>query len=311
MPSSDFEFLTVTKRELLAPQILSLHLQRADRSILPPFTAGAHIYVQINDQFQRAYSLCGNPANRRRYEIAVKLEPEGRGGSKALYQIAQQGVQLKVSPPCNVFELSEDAPHHLLVGGGVGLTPLIAMAYQLSAERRPFTLLVAAPSVVELPFKELLMHSSWPVEICRNPRQALDVAAYLNKLPTGTHVYCCGPEGLIKRVSAQCCHLPKNCWHEERFSANEKQVFKGFELYLSESDRTLQVEAGNSMLVTLKQSGIYVESACEQGICGSCVVPWSDGEPVHRDQCLDEDDRREYIALCCGSCRSERLTLEL
>ena len=311
MSSLDFESLSVAKREYLTPQILSLHLQRSDKSALPAYRGGAHIYIQISGQLCRAYSLCGDPAQRDHYEIAVKLEPCGQGGSKALHQMATPNATLQVSAPYNMFELADDAPHHLLVGGGIGLTPLVAMAHQLSHEGAPFSLYVASSNPVNMPFQKLLERQNWSVEVCPNPRQLLDIASCLKTLPTGTHVYCCGPTGFIDRVRAQCSNVPLACWHEERFSTSEPISNTGFELYLSESERLLRVEPGASMLATVKQAGIEVESACEQGICGSCVVPWCDGEPVHGDQCLDDEERSEYIALCCGSCRSNRLTLEL
>ncbi|WNL41637.1 PDR/VanB family oxidoreductase [Halomonas sp. PAMB 3264] len=311
MPSLDFEPLTVIKREYLTADILSLHLQRPSKSALPAYKAGAHIYIQISDQLCRAYSLCGDPAQRSHYEIAVKLDPYGQGGSKALHQIATPNATLQVSAPYNMFELVDHAPHHLLVGGGIGLTPLIAMAYQLSREDTPFSFYIASSNEIDMPFRQLLDQKSWPVELCTSPRKLLDVASRLKTLPTGTHVYCCGPTGLINSVRDQCSDVPLAHWHEERFNADEPVSTTAYELYLSESDRLLHVKPGSSLLSAVREAGIHVESACEQGICGSCVVPWCDGDPVHGDQCLDDEERAEYIALCCGSCRSDRLTLEL
>jgi len=303
--------MRVTARDMLTPEVMRLRLQSADGSRLPAFSAGAHVQIQINQQFRRAYSLCSNPAEPSHYEVAVKLEPAGRGGSQALHQFAQVGAELAVGAPSNLFALASDAPHHLLVGGGVGLTPLIAMAYELSARQQPFTFVVAAASRGNWPFAELLEHSGWPVEVVQAPREQLNLPAQLAALPAGTHVYCCGPVGLMATVRQQCAALPAEQWHEEAFAGTETPVESGFELYLSESDLLLQVPAGGSIIALLRQAGVALDTACEQGICGSCVVPWSDGEPLHGDQCLDEEDRSEYLAVCCGGCRSSRLTLAL
>ncbi|WP_339649673.1 PDR/VanB family oxidoreductase [Halopseudomonas pelagia] len=311
MFSTEFYPLCITSRDMLTPDVMRLRLQRPDGTMLPAFRAGAHVQIQINEQYRRAYSLCSDPAQRGHYEVAVKLELDGRGGSQILHQMAQPGVELAVSTPSNLFALASDAAHHLLVGGGVGLTPLIAMAYELSARQQPFTFVVAASSRGAWPFAAQLNTSGWPVDVVQSPREQLDLPTRLAALPASTHVYCCGPEGLMARVRDQCALLPAVQWHEEAFSGSEVRVESGFQLYLSESDLMLEVSAGSSIIAALRQAGVQVDTACEQGICGSCVVPWRDGEPVHGDQCLDEEDRCQYMAVCCGGCRSPRLTLAL
>ncbi|MEH6567101.1 MAG: PDR/VanB family oxidoreductase [Halopseudomonas sp.] len=311
MFSAEFFPVLIVACDMLTPLVMRLRLQRADGAALPAFGAGAHVQVQINGHGRRAYSLCSNPAELGHYEVAVKLERNGRGGSRALHAMARPGLELMISRPANLFALDDDAPHHLLVGGGVGLTPLIAMAYQLSARSQPFTFMVTVPNDRAWPFEELLASSGWPVQVVHSPRDKLDLATHLAALPASTHVYCCGPEGLMARVREQCVRLPADQWHEEAFSGTEAVAQTGFELYLSESGRRLEVPAGGSIIAALRMAGVQVETACEQGICGSCVVPWRDGEPVHADQCLDEEDRREYLAICCGGCRSARLTLAL
>ena len=311
MFSAQFKPLRITAREMLTPDVMRLRLQHPAGEQLPPFEAGAHVQIQINEQHCRAYSLCSNPSDLSHYEIAVKCEALGRGGSQALHRLAHIGGELPASAPNNLFALAPNAEHHLLVGGGVGLTPLMAMAHQLAAQQQSFSLVVAVSSTGSSPFVEQLAVSGWPVELVHNPREALDLQGLLATLPAQTHVYCCGPEGLMQRVREQCAGLPAEQWHEEAFVGSETSVQTGFQLHLSDSGLDIDVPAGSSMLAALRQAGVAPDTNCEQGICGSCVVAWSDGEPLHGDQCLDDDDRSEYIAVCCGSCRSPRLTLAL
>ncbi len=307
----EFSPLLVTSCRMLTPDVMWLRLEHPDGAILPEFRAGAHVQIQINEQYCRAYSLCGDPAQRGHYEVAVKLEADGRGGSESLHRLARSGVALAVSAPSNLFALASDATHHLLVGGGIGLTPLIAMAHELTSQRQPFTFVVAASSGGALPFADLLKSDEWPIEVVTSPRTQLNLQARLATLPLGTHVYCCGPEGFMNSVRDQCALLPAGHWHEEAFTATQTNAESSFELHLSESGVTLDVPAGGSIIAALRQAGVPIDTACEQGICGSCVVPWRDGEPLHGDQCLDEEDRREYMAVCCGGCRSARLTLAI
>ena len=311
MFSVQFSPLRVTACEMLTSDVMRLRLQHPTGRRLPPFEAGAHLQIQISEQHRRAYSLCSNPSDLSHYEIAVKCEHAGRGGSQALHALARPGIELAASLPCNLFALTPEAEHHLLVGGGVGLTPLMAMAYQLAAQGRAFSFVVAVSSAGSSPFVDQLAASGWPVELVDNPRQKLDLRRRLEGLPANTHVYCCGPAGLMQRVREQCADLPGDQWHEEAFVGSETSVQTGFQLHLSDSGLDIEVPAGGSMLAALRQAGVAPDTNCEQGICGSCVVAWSDGEPLHGDQCLDDDDRSEYIAVCCGSCRSARLTLAL
>lgn len=311
MFSAQFSPLRISALDMLTPDVMRLRLQHPQGKLLPPFEAGAHIQIQINEQHCRAYSLCSNPADLSHYEIAVKREALGRGGSQALHALARPGVELPVSAPRNLFALAPNAEHHLLVGGGVGLTPLMAMAHQLATQGLPFSFVVAVSSAGSSPFGAQLAASGWPVELVHNPRDALDMASLLAALPAQTHVYCCGPDGLMSRVREQCAALPVEQWHEEAFAGSETAVQAGFALHLSDSGMDIDVPAGSSILAALRQAGVAPETNCEQGICGSCVVAWSDGDPLHGDQCLDDEDRSEYIAVCCGSCRSPRLTLAL
>lgn len=305
--------LQITQRKQLSHDVILLKLQSPDAHELPEFTAGAHIDIQINESLRRSYSICSSPSERHYYEIAFKQYPKGRGGSIALYERAHIGHIFPVSHPRNLFELSPKAPHHLLIGAGVGLTPLLAMGYQLDQDKQSFSFIIYESDKHPSPFREQLTPFNWAIDYVSNPCQQSDLSEYFNKLPEQTHIYCCAPQPLMEQLNRQCQNLPSITWHQEAFASQSTHLISddSFELYLSLSDQRLRVAPGRSILATLTEAGIEIDSACEQGICGSCLVPWRDGEPIHRDQCLDEEEREQYIALCCAGCRSKSLTLDI
>ncbi|RBW43579.1 oxidoreductase [Psychromonas sp. B3M02] len=308
----------ISEVEVLTGSICRYRFVSLHGDALPSFSAGAHIEVVINDDFTRAYSLCSDPSDAAAYyDIAVKREDHGRGGSKAFHQLAEIGSVFTISSLNNYFPLSETAEHHLLIGAGIGLTPMLAMAHTLTAQHKAFTLVACASGEANLPFSAQLSSQPWSVQLCLSGRAEFNFAALLANLPKKVDVYCCGPNGFIELVKDQCVvsshdPLPLEQWHEERFTPISTPADSdSFELYLRQSEQRISVVTGESMVDALHKAGIKVDTVCEQGICGSCLVEWSDGEPIHRDQCLEDTERDEYIALCCGGCHSQSLTLEL
>lgn len=303
----------VSCREYLTKDIVLYKLEPLEGLSLPSFSAGSHIEVHISAQFTRAYSLCSDPAfASTHYCIAVKIEDTGRGGSKSMHNSVFVGTELSISPPKNFFPLAARASHHLLIAGGIGLTPMLSMTYSLHARGEPFTLVVCASSSEKLPFFDILNNSPWHIHYFLNGRESIDLTTILSSLPDDPHIYCCGPEGLMSMAKTNCEVLARAHWHEERFAAKTGEIKSNqFELYLSESDQRVVVEENMTMMSALRNVGIHVESVCEQGICGSCLVRWRDGNPIHRDECLEPEERDEYVALCCAGCNSSSLTLEL
>lgn len=305
-------YVICTQKNTLTSNIVLFRFEAVAGEHLPSFTAGSHIEVQITPKITRAYSLCSPPSlSSVYYEIAVKREKDSKGGSIAMHDTIEVGTVLTVSTPQNYFPLIENASHHVLVAGGIGLTPIIAMAHKLSEINAPFTLVISASSEDELPFLDQLNTSNWSVYKHLSGRQHFDLSTLLHELPDDLHLYCCGPHGFIDTVREQCQALSEGHFHKEYFSAVASNDHAAVELYLSESHVRVSVVEGTSMISALRQAGIEVESVCEQGICGSCVVPWRDGDPIHNDQCLESNEQEKYIALCCAGCRSPNLTLEL
>ncbi|MEP3350817.1 MAG: PDR/VanB family oxidoreductase [Marinomonas sp.] len=304
--------IIVTQKAALTPEVTLFRLEPIEPKALPAFTAGANVEIEISSAITRAYSLCNAPEDSPAYyEIAVKLEAESRGGSLAMHKEVFVGTELTISVPQNYFPLVKKADHHLLIGGGIGLTPIMSMAYSLSEQQASFSLIACAPSEEKLPFSKTLDASDWQVRKHLSGRENFDITALLNDLPENLHVYCCGPNGFIDMVRQQCLTLPENHFHEEHFAPITNDTESDIELYLSESDLHISVPAGSNLVHVIREAGVEVDTVCEQGICGSCVVPWKDGQPIHHDDCLEPEEREEYLALCCAGCQSSKLTLEL
>ena len=316
MPNLSIEAV-VTRTIALTQDVTLFRLRRLDDAPLPAFSAGAHVLVGVAPGISRAYSLCGDPAETGYYDIAVKREDHGRGGSRALHALAQSGSRLKISEPRNQFALEPDAPHHLLIGGGIGITPLIAMAYQLDRANAAFSFASFSRGVAHLPFADLLKQAPWKQRMAFHfdDGEHLALEDMVAALPPGTHAYCCGPAGFMASARQACVAIPDTQWHEERFGAAGGELgalrSERAELFLAQSKQRIGVAPGQTLLDALREGGVTVDSACEQGVCGSCVVAYSDGQPIHGDECLSDDERAQYVAVCRAGCGSSTLTLQL
>lgn len=303
-------------------------LERLDGQALPTAEAGAHIDIYLPGDLARSYSLCGDPARSAEgYEIAVKREEHGRGGSRALHQWAREGQLLRIGRPRNLFALAAQAPHHRLLGGGIGVTPLVAMAHSLHARGASFDLHVFVRSADHLPLRAALQAAPWceRVTVHRDdaPETRADPATLVAMAPTGAHIYYCGPEGFMDRLREACHDWPAERVHFEHFGAPPKAApprtdagtdagaEAGFELILARRQRRLHVPPGKSIAMVLHGAGIPVDTVCEQGICASCITPYLDGTPDHQDSCLTEDERATHVAVCCARALTPTLTLDI
>lgn len=306
-------------------EVSGYFLERADGGLaLPPAEAGAHIDVFLPGDLARSYSLCGDPGRSGAgYEIAVKREDQGRGGSRALHQWARMGQLLRIGRPRNLFALAAQAPHHRLLGGGIGVTPLVAMAHSLHARGASFDLHVFVRSAQHLPLRAALEAAPWRerVTVHRDdaPETRADPATLVAMAPTGAHIYYCGPEGFMERLREACHDWPAERVHFEHFGAPQKaapnsaeaDTEAGFELILARRQQRLHVPAGKSIAMVLHGAGIAVDTVCEQGICASCITPYLDGTPDHQDSCLTEDERATHVAVCCARALTPTLTLDI
>ncbi len=312
----------VARKQLEAEGICSFELVHPDGDSLPPFSAGAHIDLQLPGGLQRPYSLCNSPAETHRYQIAVLREAASRGGSVALHDRVHAGDLLHISAPRNAFALASEAQQHLLLAGGIGVTPLLAMAEDLLRRGQTFRLHYAARSVQRLAFREriasgpLARHSQLHLDD-GPPQQRLDLQALLAHPQPGQHLYVCGPTGFIAAAlqTARSAGWPEAALHCEHFGAAPAEAGgdRPFEVRLARSALRVQVPAGVSAAQAITAAGVFVPVSCEQGICGTCLTSVLEGQCEHRDQYLDEAEQaaHDQFLPCCSRARGDYLVVDL
>ncbi|OMV05221.1 cytochrome P450/oxidoreductase, partial [Burkholderia pseudomallei] len=302
----------------VAERVLRVRLVAPDGAPLPRWSAGAHIDVECGDTgLSRQYSLCGDPAERGVYEIAVLREPASRGGSAWLHERLRPGMRVKIRGPRNHFRLDGHAARATLIAGGIGVTPIGAIAREARARGIDYALHYCGRSRRTMAFvdelaalhgERLRLHVS--DEGTRHDFSALDVAA-------GTQVYACGPARMLDALAACAAHWPAHALRVEHFAAAAPRVDprtdQPFEVELKDSGLTLTVPANRTLLATLRAANVDVQSDCEEGLCGSCEVRVLAGEVDHRDSVLSADERalNTRMMACCSRARHGRLVLEL
>ncbi|MBO9650413.1 MAG: oxidoreductase [Variovorax sp.] len=302
-----------------AEGIVSYEFVSASGAPLPAFTAGAHIDLQLPGDLQRSYSLVNDPSERHRYVIAVDRAAESRGGSAWMHGTPRPGDGFASSVPVNDFPLYEDAPLSIFIAGGIGITPFMAMAARLNALGRAWRLHYAVRSRQRAAYvQELnaLDHSGAAVNLhCTSEdKERPDIAAIVREAPAESHLYCCGPNGMLDAFGSACSGLPPHRVHLERFSASQTAATDGgYEVRLARSGKTLNVEAGRTLLDTLLDAGVTVQYSCSQGICGTCCTPVLEGRPDHRDDYLTHEEKaaNQAMMVCCSGSLSPRLVLDI
>jgi ferredoxin-NADP reductase len=300
----------------VADDVLSFELADPDDWELPPFTAGAHIDVHLPNGAVRQYSLHGDPAEANRYRIAVKREAAGRGGSACLHRDVAEGDILPVSLPRNHFPLAA-APHHVLIAGGIGITPFLSMLPVLAASGDTFELHYCTRTPAATPFLEQLAPLAAAGRVrhhfSRGDASArLDIAALIARVPADAHVYCCGPAAMIYAVQEAAGPDFADRLHAELFgSANGTPGDSDFTVELARSDRRISVPRGQTMLAALREAGVEIDASCEAGICLDCKTRYLSGTPVHRDLAMRAADRAEFITPCVSGCAGPSLVLDL
>jgi len=307
--------LRVAEARLVTEDTLLLRLVHQSRPQLPAWTAGAHVDLLLPDGKVRQYSLCGDPADRSSYRIAIKREEAGRGGSAWIHEALAEGTLANVSAPRNNFGLAEGASHHLLVAGGIGVTPILAMARELEAAGSSFSVHYCARSAPTAPLLEELRAVCGDRLSCWFSADGRRFTpAVLEPPRDGAHLYACGPLGLIDDLTA---HALSNGWspeqvHAEKFQAlrDENFVPEDFEVELSSTGQLLHVPASATLLSVLQAHGVPMRTSCETGICGSCICDYTAGEVIHRDAVLQLAERSHRIVPCVSRARGT-LTLAL
>ncbi len=304
-----------------AEGINSYVLEVEGGTVLPPFTAGSHLDLHLADGLVRSYSLLNDPRERGRYVIAVQNDPNSRGGSRYVHDVLRPGTVLTVGAPRNSFPLHEDAPHSVLIAGGIGVTPLLSMIERLSALGRSWELHYAARTLARTGFVDRLasLAGDMPDRVRfyhdgEPGGRALDMAALVHSLPTEAHLYCCGPLPMLDAFSDAASGRPDGHVHVEYFTAREQaSTAGGYEVVLARSGRRVAVAPGQTMLAALLEAGAAVSFSCSEGICGTCETVVVSGVPDHRDMVLTDDERaaNKMVMICCSGSRTPELVLDL
>lgn len=312
----------VASRRTEAQGICSFELVDVAGGVLPAFSAGAHIDVHLPNGMVRPYSLFNSPSERGRYMICVLNEPGSRGGSRAMHEQVAEGELLRIGAPRNLFALQPQAPHSLLVAGGIGITPILSMAEQLAAGGASFALHYAVRSRARAALLPRIEASPFAPRVrlhCDDgpAAQRLDIERLLADAPAGTHLYFCGPAGFMQAVrgAAERLGWPQGRVHSESFSAvvAGRDADEAFEVVLSSSGRAIRVERDCSVTQALAAAGVDLPTSCEQGVCGTCLVRVLEGTPDHRDLYLTpaEQARNDQFMPCCSRALTPRLVIEL
>jgi ferredoxin-NADP reductase len=303
--------------------VRSFSISRLDGRPFARYEPGAHIDVTSPSGVTRQYSLCGDPECLESQLFAVKKEEESRGGSHSLHEEVSVGTELSVGAPRNLFRLDERASEHVLIGAGIGITPLLSMAYRLAAKQAPFTLHYFARSEAHAAFMTLLTREPFAQHVklhfgVESEDVAATLAACLREARDSAHVYTCGPGPFMDCVvEAAEAHVPADAVHLERFKAEPvalaEAALESFDVQLASTGQTVRVDAKTSIVDALASIGIEVDTSCGEGVCGTCMVDVVSGEPEHRDQCLSKAERASNSVICCcvSRSRSSLLVLDL
>lgn len=308
--------LVVTAIRRLAQDIIALELRSKDGQVLPLAGPGSHIRVTIpgltGANPTRAYSIVSDPADRTRYEIAVlRVYPSG-GGSASIHQL-RVGDALEVSGPRNEFSLNRDATHSILIAGGIGITPILSLTRELSCAVRSYELHYIARDWERLVYRDEISALAGPRASFYVSAPELALRSILVPQAHSTHVYLCGPYGLIETVRshALAAGFPPASIHYESFGYRRDPKHRVVEIELRNSGLTLTAEPGQSLLEAIEASGVWVPSDCRRGDCAACITTLVEGEADHRDHCLTQEQRTQLICPCVSWARTDWLVLDI
>tara|TARA_R110000868_G_scaffold111242_4_gene300551 strand:+ start:6142 stop:7194 length:1053 start_codon:yes stop_codon:yes gene_type:complete len=316
------ELLTVVvrKREQHTPGVITLELVDPQGQPLPGFDAGAHIDLHLGDDLIRQYSLCNDPADVSAYRVGVLKDPASRGGSVAVHERLFEGTELQISAPRNLFPLAQTDGRSILIGGGIGITPMIAMAYALHAANKPFELWYCGRSRSSCAFIDDLTSSAFAEQVhCHFDDEHDGVGVNLEAVFAGsdntTHMYTCGPAGFMEWVmaTARSKGFADERIHKEFFQVEVETGGSSFEVYAAASDLSVTVGEHQSIAQALTEAGLKVKVSCEQGTCGTCLCDVLEGIPDHRDVFLTDEEKEDndQMLLCCSRAKSPRLVLDI
>jgi vanillate O-demethylase ferredoxin subunit len=313
----------VARKALETSDICTLELVAVPGSApLPGFSAGSHVDVHLPGGLTRQYSLCNDPKEAHRYLIGILRDPASRGGSQAVHDLVHEGDVLQISAPKNHFPLAHDAKKSLLLGGGIGITPILCMAERLANTSTAFEMHYCTRSLERTAFRQRIAASGFAEQVQfhfddGDAAQKLDLAELLNEPKEGVHLYVCGPKGFMDAVlnTARGKGWPESQLHFEFFAAEivHSDADASFEVKLASSGRVIAVPKDLTVTQALSAAGVEIQTACEQGVCGTCLTRVLDGVPDHKDKYLtpEEQAANDQFLPCCSRAKSACLVLDI
>jgi reductive dehalogenase len=297
--------VVVTKVEASSDSVIKYEFQPVAGGDLPKWQAGAHLDIVVAPEFLRQYSMSGDPADRSKYQIAVLREDEGRGGSKLMHRIFSEGRKIFVSKPINHFPLDLSATKSLLMGGGIGITPMIAMAHELHEQGCDFEMHYSGRSRRKMGLLDEIAKASWADKVhlhVSDEGSRADMTQIMTNSQTSWHVYTCGAEQYMASVieAARKTGMSEQALHLEYFSVPELPDYENhsFTLKLAKSGKSLLVPADKTATTVLQENGILIDVKCSDGICGVCKCGLVSGVVEHRDFVLSKAQRKTSVILC-------------
>ncbi|MEJ2854899.1 MULTISPECIES: PDR/VanB family oxidoreductase [unclassified Saccharothrix] len=300
--------VVVGRREVVAEDVVRLTLRHPHDAPLPPWTPGAHVDLVLGPDLVRQYSLCGDPADRSAYQVAVLHEPSGRGGSRHVHSELTEGRGVRLRGPRNHFPLVP-AERYLFIAGGIGITPILPMIREVAARGASWRLLYGGRRRSSMAFADEVL-SQYGDRVLVRPEDETGLLDLDTFLEAEAEVYCCGPEPLLAAVEQR---SPARL-HVERFTPKATNGERtSFDVELARSGRTLVVPEDRSIVQVLEEAGIEVLSSCREGTCGTCETGVLEGLPDHRDSVLDAGERAagDVMMICVSRARGPRLVLDL
>ncbi len=289
--------------------------------VLPPFTAGSHINLFLPSGKVRSYSCVNSPNESNQYQIAVKLEPFGNGGSKEMHEQIALGDTLKISPPKNNFVLYENTKKYILISGGIGITPLLSMSHRLCEIDKYFELHICAKTKEEIPFlyelKNWTFAPNVEIHLNKNDKSSININKILASPDKDTLIYLCGPAGFTKWIEERALSIGwnKNQLKQEFFSIDQDELAapKAFQLMLQKSNKSILVKEDETIVDALLNNNINVPYSCLQGTCGTCITNVISGKVDHRDAVLNSEDKakNKTMCICVSRAKEDQLVLDL
>jgi len=301
-----------------AQDIRSFEFVQPDGSELPAFTPGSHIKVQVPNGMLHKYSLCNDPAERHRYVITVKRDDNGQGGSVSLCDDTREGDLIPISVPENAFPLAENGKSFIFIAGGIGITPILSMIRsfgELATAKWKLYYFTRSPETTAFLQELQQPEMNGKVKVHHDfgdPEKAFDLWPVLER-PSDTHIYCCGPRGLMEAVRDMSGHWPATRIHFESFNqgGGVRPDDTPFDVVLNRSGQRFEVPVGRTILDVLRQHGCNAPSSCESGTCGTCRTKLVSGMADHRDMVLMPDEMGHDIMICVSRAKGPELVIDL